>query len=769
LAEPLRRLNIVFDGKPDLFAAHIWIAMISIISRGTSAKPKRSKGFNRQPGSLARSKLDRARWASTLFMCQRAGWRFTQAYPWKHHRRQQTKRAFILAQRTKRSMASAHDKDASTHITLLGGFTLRVGDGEPMALPLRAKALVALLLLREGRPTNREVIREWLWPGRGEKQGRNSLKQDLYILRRDGFAGRDVIVSMDDGLSLRPGHLACDLFKLRRLISEGTVTHWQAITGLYTEPLLDRFPPISPEFDNFLAGMRAALEADILKALDLLADEASGAGDLEQYAIITERTLAIDPLREETHRRLIQAYASAGRRVDAVRVYNDAKARLREELDVAPALETEALMRRIIGRQSDDSARSVSQSAAATTPIYRGPPRIAVLPLRQFLDKPLPSHHSDGFVSDVIDQLAGLRDLTVIAHGSTLGLRDHVIDLPAIGRKLGARYLVVCNLHLAAGRLRLTTELAEAESGAIITPFNHDVDPTSFHENQDQVVARLVNKLAPQVREAELRRIRGKRPTVLSAYDKVLLSREHITMLDRSGFDEAKTLLSEVMQEDPGYAEAYALAAEWHGAMVGERWSTDRAADIAAVERLTRIALNLDGCNIRALVACGHRRSVSYRDHYGAMRMFDQALDVAPCSANAWAMSSYCYAFSGNAQEAVRRATRALELSPHDREAGKFYNALCVAHYTAENYELAAEWGHRALTEMSSWHGTGVYTAISLAALGRLREAREIAVQTMDRLPGQWQVEAMMSNHPYKDDDRRLRTAQHLLAAGFPD
>jgi hypothetical protein len=28
-----RRLNIVFDREPDLFAAHIWIAMISIISR----------------------------------------------------------------------------------------------------------------------------------------------------------------------------------------------------------------------------------------------------------------------------------------------------------------------------------------------------------------------------------------------------------------------------------------------------------------------------------------------------------------------------------------------------------------------------------------------------------------------------------------------------------------------------------------------------------------------------------------------------------------
>src|SRR5215213_190384 len=33
-----RRLNIVYDRKPELFAAHIWIAMISIISRRLVAK-----------------------------------------------------------------------------------------------------------------------------------------------------------------------------------------------------------------------------------------------------------------------------------------------------------------------------------------------------------------------------------------------------------------------------------------------------------------------------------------------------------------------------------------------------------------------------------------------------------------------------------------------------------------------------------------------------------------------------------------------------------
>jgi hypothetical protein len=40
-----RRLNIVYDRAPDLFAAHIWIAMISIISRRLVAQTQVSQGI----------------------------------------------------------------------------------------------------------------------------------------------------------------------------------------------------------------------------------------------------------------------------------------------------------------------------------------------------------------------------------------------------------------------------------------------------------------------------------------------------------------------------------------------------------------------------------------------------------------------------------------------------------------------------------------------------------------------------------------------------
>jgi tetratricopeptide (TPR) repeat protein len=239
-------------------------------------------------------------------------------------------------------------------------------------------------------------------------------------------------------------------------------------------------------------------------------------------------------------------------------------------------------------------------------------------------------------------------------------------------------------------------------------------------------------------------------------------------LLNRDSFVAARTLIDEVIREAPGYGEAYALAADWHGISAVEGWSTNKAHDIAELERLARTALGIDRSNLRALVSYAYRRSLHYRDHAGAMDLFRQALDIAPSSATAWTLSGCCMAFAGNAAEAIRRARRALELSPNDRESYKFFYTLCVAYYTAGDYEQAAYWGQKALAEKAVWRGAGGFTAASLAALGRLSQAREIAVQDMASSPERT-VSRIVAALPFEDAARRMLYGQHLHAAGFPD
>ena len=82
--------------------------------------------------------------------------------------------------------------------------------------------------------------------------------------------------------------------------------------------------------------------------------------------------------------------------------------------------------------------------------------------------------------------------------------------------------------------------------------------------------------------------------------------------------------------------------------------------------------------------------------------------------------------------------------------------------------DLSADWGLRALGERSVWRATMSFTAASLAALGRLSDAREI----VEQLHTKWRprrVSEVMASVAYRDPDRIQLYAEHMRAAGTPD
>jgi hypothetical protein len=87
---------------------------------------------------------------------------------------------------------------------------------------------------------------------------------------------------------------------------------------------------------------------------------------------------------------------------------------------------------------------------------------------------------------------------------------------------------------------------------------------------------------------------------------------------------------------------------------------------------------------------------------------------------------------------------------------------------TDGNYQLAADWGLRALAEKNVWSATRGFTAAALAACERLDDAREIVAQMRVRSPGR-RIGAVLNDLAYQDTDRRRLYGEHLRAAGYPD
>ncbi len=645
-------------------------------------------------------------------------------------------------------------------LNLLGGFGWQVDGQSGPPLPKKTRGLLAVLAVERGRPMARERVAELLWPNSGPKQIQGSLREALYSLRRP-LRGRQVVVSHDGALALGED-VATDVEEFERhALAEDLAGLRQAVQA-YAGPLLAGFPHMEEDFADWLAPSRAELERKVLAVLARIGDLCTATGDAAGALEAAERMFAIDPLREEIHCRLLESCGAAGRRAEGLRHYAAITEALKRELGITPGADLRAVAQRLRAEMDPPAA----PERPPPEPIG-APPPVAVLPFTQLGDEAVPSHIADGILVDTVCQLAGLRELQVISHGSTLAYRDPQMDLRQVGRELGARYVVRGAMRRRGNVLRLTTELADARTGAVVWAHTQDTSAMLNFADQDRLVSQIVSHLAPRVHELELRRIRGKRPESLSVYELVLLAREKLLTLERAPIEAAKDLLDRAIAVEPEYADAYALLADWHTLTMTHGWRPDRQHAVQEVDRAARRALALDSENCRAVMFHAHRRSLLHRDFDGAMTLFNRGTSAWPGSAHMWLWSSYSFAYVGDAKEAVRRVSRALELSPRDREAHEFYSAMCVAHYTGGDYVEAAQWGLRAIGEPRVLGATLRWTAAALAASGNLEAARSVVHRAMQEIPNQ-RVSVVVQNSPYRDINKRHAYGEHMLLAGLP-
>ena len=398
---------------------------------------------------------------------------------------------------------------------------------------------------------------------------------------------------------------------------------------------------------------------------------------------------------------------------------------------------------------------------------WEGRPSIVVLPFRQNLSDPDDAYFADGIVDNIIHALAGLKDLFVISRGSTLGYGGAKIDVRAIGRELGVRYVLYGSVQRAAGRLRIGTELSDAETGAIVFSEKYDGELSALFELQDRISAQVVTTIAPHVRERERVRAMRKHPKNLTAYDLVLQALGLIFQMNKESFSRARGLLQQAMAHDPGYAPAYSYAAYWHMFRIGQGWSPDQAGDNAEAARTAAAAIERDPGDALALAIYGHMQSFIRKDYDTALEYLDRALAAGPSCAMAWTMSSATYGYLGEGATAVLRAEHGLRLSPLDSHVFMHEHILSQAHYINGNYDEAIAWGRKSAQHNRQLTSNLRVLAASLVAVGKVDEAREMARQLLSVEPT-FGLRAFAARTPLHGATLDI-LVDRLRAAGLPE
>src|SRR5262249_9374589 len=114
-----------------------------------------------------------------------------------------------------------------------------------------------------------------------------------------------------------------------------------------TEALARR--PVLPGEDGAGGEPKRRELADIReRALSVLADACLRSGASRDSARWAEELIALSPFREAGYRRLMEAHVIAGNRAEALRVYEQCRQLLAEELGSYPSPETESLYRELL-------------------------------------------------------------------------------------------------------------------------------------------------------------------------------------------------------------------------------------------------------------------------------------------------------------------------------------------------------------------------------------------------------------------------------------
>ena len=228
-------------------------------------------------------------------------------------------------------------------ISLLGTPLVEV-EGSPLRVDTRKATAMLAHLAVTGHPVSREVVAALLWPEFDIDRSRSALRRTLSTLRTalDGrwlTADRSSIaIDLDDAWF--------DLAEFRRTAADpaATAEALAAAVDMHRGDLLEGFAVRdSAAFDDWQQLAAEGIRRERASALDRLGDALAAAGRNDDAVARAEQRLALDPLHEPAHRRLIERYAASGRRGDAMSQYRECVRVLDRELGVRPLAETTEL------------------------------------------------------------------------------------------------------------------------------------------------------------------------------------------------------------------------------------------------------------------------------------------------------------------------------------------------------------------------------------------------------------------------------------------
>jgi adenylate cyclase len=404
--------------------------------------------------------------------------------------------------------------------------------------------------------------------------------------------------------------------------------------------------------------------------------------------------------------------------------------------------------------------RRTTTSPVETTPTLALPdkPSIAVLPFANMSGDPEQEYFADGMVEEIITALSRIRWLFVIARNSSFTYKGRAVDVKQVGRELGVRYVLEGSARKAAGRVRITGQLIDAQSGAHLWADRFDGSLEDVFELQDRVASSVAGVIEPALQAAEMRRSAARPTTDLSAYDLYLRALAMLFPITKQGIFEALGLLDQAI--DRNYGPALSWAAYCHRELVVNGWAEAPDTTRRKAIDLARRALQTTQNDPHVLANAAFVLAQFGEDIGAMIGLVDRALTLNPSDARGWHVSGILRTWAGQHDLTIEHVETSLRLNP--RRTGTPLQVMGGAYFFTRRFDEAAAKLLLSIQDLPDFPPSYRFLAACYAHMGRLVEARA----TVARLRAITPV-VVPSDVPYrKPEDRELFLSGLRLAMG---
>jgi TolB-like protein len=277
------------------------------------------------------------------------------------------------------------------------------------------------------------------------------------------------------------------------------------------------------------------------------------------------------------------------------RAFSSLAAVLREEPAPLQSGRVAEVVKRCLAKEPAQRFQSAVEVTAAleriaAKPVVEQQPSIAVLPFADMSPGKDNEYFSDGLAEEILNALAQIQGLKVIARTSSFAFRGKDLDVRKIAEALDVRAILEGSVRKAGNRIRIAAQLIGAADGSHLWSQRYDREMTDVFAVQDEISQAIVDTL-------KLKLIPGKPVATghapnIEAYQAYLRGRHHLYPGSPEAIDRAKACFEEAIALDPDYAQAHAglagcyvhIAMEQPSKSAHEMMPLAKAAALKAVE-----------------------------------------------------------------------------------------------------------------------------------------------------------------------------------------